>query len=141
MVRRWVLTGCSVAALTAAGCSNVTTGTPMADPDRTAMSTTTTPSTTATSPSPTTRARVPDPTRSAPRPPGAPAPGGLAATTCGEYIDMVEATQRKVIEVIGEQNELVALNPELWITMASAMCTFADPATLVSDAVVGGGFN
>lgn len=54
---------------------------------------------------------------------------------------MDEATQRQVIEAIGEQNELVALNPELWITMASAMCTFADPATLVSDAVVGGGFN
>lgn len=139
-VRRWVLTACAVAALTAAGCSNVTTGTPMADPDQTAMSTTT-PPTTATSPSPTTRARVPDPTPSAPRPPGAPAPGGLAATTCGEYIDMDEATQRKVIEAIGEQNELVALNPELWITMASAMCTFADPATAVSDAVVGGGFN
>lgn len=139
-VRRWVLTGCAVAALTAAGCSNVTTGTPMADPDQVAMSTTT-PSTTTTSPSPTTRARVPDPAPSAPRSPGAPAPGGLAATTCGEYVDMDEATQRQVIEAIGEQNELVALNPELWITMASAMCTFADPATLVSDAVVGGGFN
>jgi hypothetical protein len=49
--------------------------------------------------------------------------------------------QRQVIEAIGEQSELVALNPELWITMASAMCTFADPAALVKDAVVGGGFN
>ncbi|MFS0898563.1 hypothetical protein [Mycolicibacterium litorale] len=133
-VRRWVLVACAVAAVTAAGCSNVTTGTPMADPDQTGLSTT------ATSPSPTTRARVPDPTSSAPRPPGAP-PDGLADTTCGEYVDMDQATQRQVIEAVGEQNELVALNPELWITMASAMCTFADPATLVKDAVVGGGFN
>jgi hypothetical protein len=136
--RRWVLTACVVGVLTAAGCSNVTTGTPMADPDQTGMAATA-PSTTATSPSPTTRARVPDPTTDAPRP-GAP-PAGLAATPCGDYVDMDPATQRQVIEAIGEQNELVALNPELWITMASAMCTFADPATLVSDAVVGGGFN
>ncbi|MCV7416770.1 hypothetical protein H7K36_15800 [Mycolicibacterium litorale] len=106
----------------------------MADPDQTGLTTT------ATSPSPTTRARVPDPTTPGPRPPGAP-PAGLADTTCGEYVDMDEATQRQVIEAIGEQNELVALNPELWITMANAMCTFADPATLVKDAVVGGGFN
>jgi hypothetical protein len=131
---RWVLTACAVATLTVAGCSNVTTGTPMADPDQTGQTTT------ATSPSPTTRARVPDPTTPGPRPPGAP-PAGLADTACGEYIDMDAATQRQVIEAIGEQNELVALNPELWITMASAMCTFADPAALVKDAVVGGGFN
>lgn len=135
-VRRWVLTACAVVTLTAAGCSNVTTGTPMADPDQTATATSPSP----TSPSPTTRARVPDPTTAGPRPPGAP-PAGLADTACGEYIDMDEATQRQVIEAIGEQNELVALNPELWITMASAMCTFADPAALVKDAVMGGGFN
>ncbi|WP_231644486.1 hypothetical protein [Mycolicibacterium baixiangningiae] len=141
-VRQWVLTACVVATLTlagsVAGCSNVTTGTPMADPDQTGQ--TTAPSTSSASPSPTTRARVPDPTTPGPRPPGAP-PAGLAATACGEYIAMDEATQRQVIVAIGEQNELVALNPELWITMASAMCTFADPATLVKDAVVGGGFN
>jgi hypothetical protein len=107
----------------------------MADPDQTGVTSSAPP----TSPSPTTRARVPDPTTSAPRPGGPPA--GLAATTCGDYIGMDPAMQRQVIEAIGEQSELVALNPELWITMASAMCTFADPATLVSDAVVGGGFN
>lgn len=131
--RRWVLTACVVGALTAAACSNVTTGTPMADPDQTGMSTT------EPGPSPTTRARVPDPTTRAPQP-GAP-PAGLAATTCGDYVGMDPATQRRVIEAIGEQNELIALSPELWITMASAMCTFADPATLVSEVVVGGGFN
>lgn len=141
-VRRWMLTGCAVAALALAGCTNLTTGTPMADPDQTGLTTTTT-----TTPSTTTRARVPDPTLPpAPGTPGRPpAPGapptGLAATTCGQYIDMDEATQREVINAIGRQNELVGLNPELWITLASAMCTFADPATLVEDAVVGGGFN
>lgn len=133
-VRRWVAVACAAAAVTAAGCSTVTTGTPMADPDQTAMN----PAPTA-APSPTTRARVPDPTTRAPRPPGA--PGGLADTTCGDYIGMDGATQRQVIEAVGEENELVALSPELWITMASAMCTFADPATLVKDAVVGAGFN
>ncbi|WP_231737573.1 hypothetical protein [Mycobacterium sp. IS-1742] len=132
--RRWVLTVCVVGALTAAGCSTVTTGTPMADPDQTGLSTPT------TSTSPTTRARVPDPTSRAPRPPGAPGTG-LVDTACGDFVGMDPQTQRQVIEAIGEQNELVALNPELWITMASAMCTFADPATLVKDAVVGGGFN
>jgi hypothetical protein len=135
-VRGWVLTGCAVVALVA-GCSNVTTGTPMADPGQTGISTT---ATATPSPSPTTRARVPDPTTSAA--PGAPAapPTGLAATTCTDYVNMDEATQREVIKAIGEQNELVRLNPELWITMASAMCTFAQPGTLVSDAVMGGGF-
>lgn len=136
-VRGWVLTGCVCAALLT-GCSNVTTGTPMADPAQIGASR----STTAT-PSPTTRARVPDPTTSAapgaPSSPGAP-PTGLAATTCTDYVNMDEATQRQVITAIGEQNELVALNPELWITMASAMCTFAQPGTLVKDAVMGGGF-
>ncbi|KUI27435.1 hypothetical protein AU196_07765 [Mycobacterium sp. IS-1742] len=106
----------------------------MADPDQTGLSTPT------TSTSPTTRARVPDPTSRAPRPPGAPGTG-LVDTACGDFVGMDPQTQRQVIEAIGEQNELVALNPELWITMASAMCTFADPATLVKDAVVGGGFN
>lgn len=136
-VRGWVLTGCAVLAL-ATGCSNVTTGTPVADPAQVGLSQ----STTAT-PAPTTRARVPDPTTSAsPGAPGAPGtpPTGLAATTCTDYVNMDEATQRQVITAIGEQNELVALNPELWITMASAMCTFAKPGTLVSDAVMGGGF-
>lgn len=130
-VRMAYVVGAAIFALQVAGCSNVTTGTPMADPQQIGMTTT-------TSPSPTTRARVPDPTTTAPRPPGAPAPGGLADATCGEYVDMDPEAQRQVIEAIGEQNELVALNPELWVTMASAMCTFADPATLVKDAVVGG---
>jgi hypothetical protein len=135
--RRWTRTACAVVALTVAifgsACSEVTTGTPMADPDQTGATST------ATSPSPTTRARVPDRTSTAPRPPGAP-PADLATTTCGDYVGMDQATQRQVIEAIGEQNELVALNPELWITMASAVCTFADPATPVKDAVMGGGF-
>lgn len=135
--RRRVRTGCAVAAFTVAvtvsACSEMTSGTPMADPDQVRAATT------ATSPAPTTRARVPDRTSSAPRPPGAP-PADLATTTCGEYVGMDPATQRQVIEAIGQENELVALNPELWITMASAVCTFAAPATPVKDAVMGGGF-
>ncbi|WP_231743604.1 hypothetical protein [Mycobacterium sp. GA-2829] len=132
-VRRWLVVAGTVAALTA-GCSEVTRGTPVAGPDATAR---TTPPT--TSPSPTTRARVPDPTTRAPRPPGSP-PAALADTTCGEYVAMDPATQREVIEAIGAENSLVAMNPELWITLASAVCTFAAPATPVKDAVVGGGF-
>ncbi|WP_422742467.1 hypothetical protein ACN27E_14650 [Mycobacterium sp. WMMD1722] len=145
-VRRWLLTGCVAAALAVAGCTNVTTGTPMADPDQTGLSSPTSPST-------TTRARPPDAT-GAPGLPGIPGlpgvpglpgrggpPTGLAATPCRDYLDMDEAGQREVIAAIGENNELVRLNPELWITMASAMCTFADPSTPVGDAVMGGGFN
>jgi hypothetical protein len=141
-VRRWVLTGCAAVAIAVAGCSNVTTGTPMADPDQTGLSTT---SSRPTVPSSTTRARPPDPTRTpgAPGTPGTPGapPTGLAATLCSDYIKMDEAAQGDVIAAIGADNELVALNPELWVTMASAMCTFASPSTLVRDAVMGGGFN
>lgn len=141
-VRRWVLTGCAVTALAVAGCTNVTSGTPMADPAQTGLTTT---SSRPTVPSSTTRARPPDPTAApgAPGGPGAPGapPTGLAATVCSDYLDMDQAAQQDVIAAIGAENELVALNPELWITMASAMCTFAEPSTLVRDAVMGGGFN
>ena len=53
---------------------------------------------------------------------------------------MDDGAKREVIEAIGLDNELVALNPELWVSMAEAMCTFADESTLVKDAVTGGGF-
>ncbi|MGV0746095.1 hypothetical protein [Mycolicibacterium sp. XJ870] len=130
-MQRLVVAGIALAVIGLAGCSNVTSGTPMADPDQTGISTTTT----RTTPRTTTPSAPDSPT--APTPP----PAGMAGTTCGEYLDMDEATKRQVIAAIGEENELVEMNPELWISMADMMCSFTPPATLVRDAVAGEGFN
>lgn len=125
--RWWLVTGLCAAVVTLSACSNVTSGTPMADPDQTGLTTTTTTTPTTTSPSPTRGTR----------PPAPPPPGGLADTTCGDFVDMDDATQRQVIDAIGETNELIALNPELWVGMAEAVCTFSEPETPVRDVVVG----
>lgn len=130
-MRRWMVAGLAVAAVGLAGCDDVTAGTPMADPDQTGIST---PSTTSRS-SPTTRPRAPD--SSAPATPPAP---GMASTTCGEYVTMDEETKRQVIVAIGQENELIGMNPELWKGMADMMCTFTDKSTPVKDAVTGEGF-
>ncbi|WP_233213324.1 hypothetical protein [Mycobacterium hubeiense] len=125
MVVRRVLVALAVVAL--AGCSDVTPGRPMADPDQTGLTTTTTTTTTT-------------PPRESPRAPGGPPPEGLAATTCGDYVSMDDAAKREVIEAIGEDNELVGMNPELWVGVADMMCAFTEKSTLVRDAVAGGGF-
>jgi hypothetical protein len=139
-VRRWVLTVLVGASLTVAACSTVIAGRPTADPAQTALPTTTTPET-STRAAPNFPFPFPLPTGgpSTSAPPSAP-PQGVAATVCGDYIKMDDAAKRQVIDAIGQQNSLVGINPELWVGLADAMCTFADPSTLVSDAVQGGGF-
>ena len=127
-----MLAGGAVAvAVVVVGCSDTTDGTPTADPRYAGMSTTSkAPSTTRTTVRTTPRTRTP----SAPAPSP---PAGLAATTCGEWDGLDDPTKRQVIDAIGATNELVALNPELWIGIADGLCVYRDPTTPVSE-VVGG---
>ena len=136
-----VVSGVVVAAACLAACTNEVAGTPRAAPGQ-PSTTSSTPST--SSPSTTRGTGVPSaptspsvPTRtSAPPPNGSPAG---ADTTCDEYVDLDEAAQREVISAIAEENDLVALNPDLWITITSALCTFADPTTPVREVLAGQG--
>ncbi|MFN0141874.1 MAG: hypothetical protein ACKVP6_00310 [Mycobacterium sp.] len=68
------------------------------------------------------------------------APGAaLLTTTCREYTGMTPPGRREVIAAIAENgNKLVATNPDLWVGVASALCTFAAPSTPVRDVVTGG---
>lgn len=75
------------------------------------------------------------------------APGDLGAvrgaslltTTCRQYVAMKDPDRRDVIAAIGaDGNQLVALNPDLWVGVAAALCTFADPGAPVRDVVTGG---
>lgn len=138
------LVAIAFAAMCLAACSDVVEGTPRADPGarvlETETSTTSTPSTTPRNRPPSTSRPPtvpPVPTRTnAPAPPGTPAD---AETTCDEYVDLDEAAQRAVISAIGEDNDLISLNPELWITLTSALCTFAEPSTTVREVLEGQG--
>jgi len=68
------------------------------------------------------------------------APVDLLSTTCREYLRMDDATRLEVIEAIGEDgNQLVAMNPDLWVGVAGALCTFVDPSAPVRDVVIGQG--
>ncbi|CDO09410.1 hypothetical protein C1S82_09955 [Mycolicibacterium cosmeticum] len=123
------------AALALAGCSKEIEGTPMADPAATVSETPTT-----TRPPRTIEIPIPSfPNLPIPTP-GGPPPTGLAATTCGDYQTMDKTQQRQVIDAIGKDNQLVQMNPELWLGLASAMCAFTPKTTLVRDAVAGQGF-
>jgi hypothetical protein len=123
------------AALALAGCSKEIQGTPMADPAATVSETPTT-----TRPPRTIQIPIPSfPNLPIPAP-GGPPPTGLAATTCGDYLTMSKDQQRQVIDAIGKDNELVAMNPELWVGLGTAMCSFTPKTTLVRDAVAGQGF-
>lgn len=67
-------------------------------------------------------------------------PTDLASATCREYLAMDEATRREVIKAIGEKgNGLIGMNPELWVGVASALCTFVAPSAPVRDILVGQG--
>ncbi|CAN5267923.1 hypothetical protein BH11ACT7_BH11ACT7_13320 [soil metagenome] len=123
-----VAVGCVVA------CSTTVDGSPRAEPGRSVEvdippSTSRPPSSTTPRSAPTV---PPVPTRTA-------TPGAGADTTCDEYIDLDEDGQREVIAAIGQDNDLVALNPELWITLTSALCTFAEPSTPVREVLEGQG--
>lgn len=137
-----VLAGVVIASAGVVACTSTVDGTPLADPNAAPLTTETTttsraPSTTTSAPRPGAPSSSTVPTRtSAPGAPGTPA---VADTTCEEYIDLDEDSQRDVISAIGEENDLVALNPELWITVTSALCTFADPTTPVREVLEGQG--
>jgi hypothetical protein len=67
-------------------------------------------------------------------------PANLLATTCREYLKFDEAARREVIVAIGKNgNQLVAMNPELWVGVAAALCGFVDPSAPVKDIVIGQG--
>jgi hypothetical protein len=71
--------------------------------------------------------------------PVAAAGAALLSTRCSEYVSMPEAGRREVIAAIGaDGNKLVDSNPELWVGLAAALCTFTDPETPVLDVVAGG---
>ncbi|MBU9762874.1 hypothetical protein FR943_03255 [Mycobacterium sp. TNTM28] len=114
------------------GCSTTTAGTPMADPDQTGLSTTTTKRT----PSWTT-----EPSR--PSLPG-PRTGGVAATpppngmstTCREYVGLDESTQLGMVELLGENGYAgMKRNPFLWISYIRVKCVLADRDATVVEAI------
>ena len=75
-------------------------------------------------------------------PTAAPGQVGRAAlldTTCREYTAMATTDRRAVIAAIGaEGNQLVAANPDLWVGVAAALCSFVSPSAPVRDVVTGG---
>lgn len=138
-----MLAGVVIASAAVVACTSTVDGSPLADPNAAPLTTETTtsrtsaPSTTTSSPRPGAPSSSSVPTRtSAPGAPGTPA---VADTTCEEYLDLDENGQREVISAIGEENDLVAINPELWITVTSALCTFAEPSTPVREVLEGQG--
>lgn len=67
-------------------------------------------------------------------------PANLLSTTCREYLKMDDPMRRDVIRAIGKNgNELVTMNPELWVGVAAALCGFVDPSAPVKDIVIGQG--
>ena len=71
----------------------------------------------------------------------APGPTGteLLSTTCRQYTEMNNSDRREVIGAIGEAgNQLVAMNPDLWVGVAAALCPFAAASAPVKDVVTGG---
>lgn len=71
--------------------------------------------------------------------PGDLAAAALTATTCRDYRAMKPGARREVIAAIGaDGNKLVAANPDLWVGVAAALCSFVDPGAPVRDVVTGG---
>jgi len=71
--------------------------------------------------------------------PGEVGAAALLRTTCRDYAAMTTAARRDVIVAIGEEgNKLVATNPDLWVGVAAALCSFVDPSAPVKDVVTGG---
>ena len=71
--------------------------------------------------------------------PGQVGMAALANTTCRDYREMSESGRQEVIAAIGaDGNQLVASNPDLWVGVAAALCSFVDPSAPVKDVVTGG---
>jgi len=69
---------------------------------------------------------------------GAGGGGDPLATTCREYTAMPDVARREVMAAIATENQLVAANPDIWVGVATALCSFADPGAPVRDVVTGG---
>ena len=62
----------------------------------------------------------------------------LLDTTCGQYVAMDSYDRREVIVAIGDAgNRLVALGPDAWVDLATALCTFVGPGDRVADVLQG----
>ena len=130
-MRLRIVTGIVVAGFALSGCSTVTAGAPMADPDYTGISTTTTrrPSGTASPSTPV----LPSPGTS--RGASTPPPNGMS-TTCREYASMDEATQLGMVELLVENGYTgMKKNPYTWTSFIGAMCVLGDRDATVVDAI------
>lgn len=66
------------------------------------------------------------------------AAGAVLNSTCGQFVTFGTAERREVIIAIGEDgNKLVALNPDAWVDLAAALCTFVNPDALVKEVLRG----
>ncbi|WP_166908809.1 hypothetical protein [Mycobacterium sp. DL440] len=130
---RRIVAGIVVAGFALSGCSTVTAGTPMGDPDQTGISTTTTTKRRPTNTAAPSTPVVPRPGTSS----GAstPPPNGMS-TTCREYSSMNEATQLGMVELLVENGYAgMKKNPFLWTSFIGAMCVLADRDSTVVDAI------
>ena len=67
-------------------------------------------------------------------------PADLSTTTCRQFLAMDDATRKEVIKAIGEKgNQLIGMNPDIWVGVAGALCTFVDPSAPVRDILIGQG--
>ena len=65
--------------------------------------------------------------------------GELLSTTCRQFMGLKNPERQDVITAIAEDgNEIIAMNPEVWVGVATALCTFADPSAPVRDVITGG---
>ncbi|MFV8166825.1 hypothetical protein ACNQVK_32745 [Mycobacterium sp. 134] len=133
-MRLRIVTGIVVAGFALSGCSAVTAGTPMADPDQTGISTTTT--TTTRRPSGTASPSTPVfPSPGTTGGASTPPPNGMS-TTCREYASMDEATQLGMVELLVKNGYPgMKKNPYIWTSFIGAMCVLGDRDATVVDAI------
>ena len=68
------------------------------------------------------------------------APADLLSTTCRQFLTMDDPTRREVITAIGQDgNKFISGNPEIWVGVAGALCSFVDPSAPVKDIIMGEG--
>ncbi|MCV7285217.1 hypothetical protein H7J87_07735 [Mycolicibacterium wolinskyi] len=136
-MQRLMVAGLAAAAIGLAGCSNVTAGTPMADPDQTGISTTTTTKRTPTRTASPSTPLLPPPSPGGGGPSGAstPPPNGMS-TTCTEYASLDEATQRGMVDLLSENGYPgMKKNPFIWVSFIGAMCALSDRDATVVEAI------
>ncbi|OBC12970.1 hypothetical protein A5784_31925 [Mycobacterium sp. 852013-50091_SCH5140682] len=132
-MRRSMTAVIATAAICLAGCTEVTAGAPMADPDQTGITTTTT-TTSRPRPTPTSNPLPPEVT------PGTsaastPPPNGMS-TTCDEYSAFDDPTKMGMVQLLGDNGYPgLKKNPFLWVSFIGAMCVLADPGATVVQAI------